>query len=56
MTRAKLAELAVLELARRGFMVRYEDGLYRWTAKREDPRHDKERLGIIDEYLSQADD
>ena len=27
MTRAKLAELAVLELARRGFMVRYEDGL-----------------------------
>jgi hypothetical protein len=44
------AELAVLKLAHRGFMVRLESGLYRWTAKTEDPRHKDECLDIIQEY------
>jgi hypothetical protein len=43
-------ELAVLKLAHRGFMVRLESGLYRWTAKSEDPRHKDECLDIIQEY------
>ena len=44
------AELAVLKLAHRGFMVRLESGQYRWTAKSEDPRHKDECLDIIQEY------
>jgi hypothetical protein len=44
------AELAVLKLAHRGFMVRLESGCYRWTAKSEDPRHKDECLDIIQEY------
>jgi hypothetical protein len=40
------AELVVLKLAHRGFMVRLESGLYRWTAKSEETRATRTNVSI----------
>jgi hypothetical protein len=39
------------ELVRRGFLKRYEDGLCRWTPKRDDPQHKEELDLLVYEYF-----